>query len=1329
MKKIKLFILSAGVIFPLASCGGNSEKQHTEHTWNSGEITKPATCVETGIKTYTCAECGQTKTETIEKTGHSYGDWIKVDDTNHKKVCVCGDEIVEAHSWDKGVVTLEPTCTENGVLTYTCELCKATKTEVIEATGHHYGDWIYSDKDNHKKVCDCGDEITEPHSWDEGAVITKQTCTEDGEMVYSCSVCNETKIEVVPHSGHNMTKHEAVLPTENSDGFKEYYTCANESGIYFKDEKGLQKFDSYDEIVERVPGKRPSVFVGYDYDSKPVKSVSLMNKYVKAYYDAKTDDEEYELVHFIKSDDTIASFTVDNPENGTQNLGLKWKDDGSEEYSIYFATNRLFTNYSVMHTARNYLNDGVLIPGNTYYYCVYGEKANYALDFGKIEVESEGARFVYVPADRVVKENDKYVVVPDDKYTCGFRDIGGWNSTYGVKTPYGRIYRGAQLHGALDRGGSSITEEGKRIASEELGIKTEIDLRGYSESDQTASYIPGANYVVAGIDQYASFFKPGSKAHIETILRTLGQEENYPVYFHCAAGADRTGTISFMLNSLLGVNESDCIKDYEMKSFAASGSFRYRDYHTKGNPSGGLDGTFEELDSIYAILDKFHTLYPGVNSLPELMYKVLTEYIGVDSSLIDNFINLNLNLSVNREAVSKTVSFLNCDVSPIEVKHGSSLGSLRAPSMEGYVFDHFEYENGEVYNPLAPVTEDISLVARWNKVGGDTENINLSTWNVRDIKATHQFVDENENAKVEKEDKVWSGKTLLYTRSQVKNDYYAELPKLAYKNSGKISFEIISHWETHNISIDGVSLGSIAHNKTMNIEIIDGTIYVDYSKKGAVSYDAMFGFAAPKLVVTTNKTSKSGYIEVTPVKASIIDYKSKIVEISTELNKITSLNDVNSDSLKLYKEYLKLKDSFTPYEKETFIDLLTNEAKTALSTLVKEIKLNDWGVNTGTYFVEAGQSLDINNPIKHGDYDFAYWGDAAGNKVNLSSPISKDGEYYAYYLYDSVLTGDLALAKKIYNVSYDSYPEKNTHYGDNENPVAADNTFPRSDYTFKYWSTNEHDTTARLDESKPLTSDVTLFAVWENNETHQLEILEHGGINIETKVTFVGVGEFNYIYGQKAESKAAPVHSKGYDFAYWALNDEPFDFNTPITESITLEPKYYGLSDEITDNSFVVCQAKSQLSYCSSATKADARNTAGVSYVISASDATHGTAIQYAGRKAETNTYYYTLPVFKFNDYPLVTFEIKNSWRVGSYYLEDGTAIKENVSTSTFFTVSIKNGDVYVGETLVKNGLDEDILNGTKSLVIKFVYAASGSNDETLVYDYKAYKQVVGLDD
>ena len=46
------------------------------HTWDTGTVTKEATCTEPGVKTYTCTDegCGETKTEEIPATGHTYGE-------------------------------------------------------------------------------------------------------------------------------------------------------------------------------------------------------------------------------------------------------------------------------------------------------------------------------------------------------------------------------------------------------------------------------------------------------------------------------------------------------------------------------------------------------------------------------------------------------------------------------------------------------------------------------------------------------------------------------------------------------------------------------------------------------------------------------------------------------------------------------------------------------------------------------------------------------------------------------------------------------------------------------------------------------------------------------------------------------------------------------------------------------------------------------------------------------------------------------------------------------------------------------------------------------
>ncbi len=103
-----------------------------DHDWNIGEVTTPATHTTKGTITYTCIDCGETKTDDIAKTDeHVYGDWTKVDDTKHKHTCACDEYEEEDHVWNDGEVTTEATVEAEGVKTYTCTDCGATKTEAI----------------------------------------------------------------------------------------------------------------------------------------------------------------------------------------------------------------------------------------------------------------------------------------------------------------------------------------------------------------------------------------------------------------------------------------------------------------------------------------------------------------------------------------------------------------------------------------------------------------------------------------------------------------------------------------------------------------------------------------------------------------------------------------------------------------------------------------------------------------------------------------------------------------------------------------------------------------------------------------------------------------------------------------------------------------------------------------------------------------------------------------------------------------------------------------------------------------------------------------------
>ena len=112
------------------------------------------------------------------------------------------DEVEDSHNhiWDAGVVTKEATCAEAGIRTYTCTVCKETKTETIPATGNH--------------------------TWDAGVVTKAATCTEAGIRTYVCNMCKTTRTETIPATGHKAVTDAAVAATVQTEGKTEGSHCS-----------------------------------------------------------------------------------------------------------------------------------------------------------------------------------------------------------------------------------------------------------------------------------------------------------------------------------------------------------------------------------------------------------------------------------------------------------------------------------------------------------------------------------------------------------------------------------------------------------------------------------------------------------------------------------------------------------------------------------------------------------------------------------------------------------------------------------------------------------------------------------------------------------------------------------------------------------------------------------------------------------------------------------------------------------------------------------------------------------------------------------------------
>lgn len=156
------------------------------------------------------------------------------------------------------------------------------------------------------------------------------------------------------------------------------------------------------------------------------------------------------------------------------------------------------------------------------------------------------------------------------------RDIGGWKIDDRHRVRQGLVFRGAAFEDL--NYGTHITEEGIRQAREELGVKTEIELRWISVGEIAHR----SDSLLGGDTRYCEFefnysddvLFDANTASIAKCFRKLADEKNYPVYYHCRIGTDRTGVLTFLLLGFLGVGREQLLTDYLFSNFGHVGGRR-----------------------------------------------------------------------------------------------------------------------------------------------------------------------------------------------------------------------------------------------------------------------------------------------------------------------------------------------------------------------------------------------------------------------------------------------------------------------------------------------------------------------------------------------------------------------------------------------------------------------------------------------------------------------------------------------------------------------------------------------------------------------------------
>ena len=195
----------SGTVTLTAAVGGKTAVKTLnivcEHVWGEWQTEKEATWEEEGLQSRICGVCKTKETRGIPKLSEGH---------------------VHDYTGTETVVK-EATCTEEGSKTIACTdpNCKETKTEVIPAKGHAWGEWKTTEEATWEtegiqtRICaDCQAEetrtlpkLSEGHEHDftgTETVVKEATCTEEGEKTIACSDpnCKEVKTEVIKALGH-----------------------------------------------------------------------------------------------------------------------------------------------------------------------------------------------------------------------------------------------------------------------------------------------------------------------------------------------------------------------------------------------------------------------------------------------------------------------------------------------------------------------------------------------------------------------------------------------------------------------------------------------------------------------------------------------------------------------------------------------------------------------------------------------------------------------------------------------------------------------------------------------------------------------------------------------------------------------------------------------------------------------------------------------------------------------------------------------------------------------------------------------------------------------
>ena len=334
----------------------------------------------------------------------------------------------------------------------------------------------------------------------------------------------------------------------------------------------------------------------YIDDIRTVDNDVMPYKYHEIALNIEDSEKGYLDTGDVNGQNRTVNGQIPNRSDRSEGVELKFnvkEGHEAEKYTVYVSESEDFSNAKQLETTGNSVRAMNLFVNTQYYWKVVGDGEESAVmsfetgDYPRwITCRSldgdEGGRGIY-----------------------NVRDLGGYKTQSGQRVKQGLVYRGGEITTMSSSGHyNTITEVAKKAFREDMGMVggVELDLRGASDiSDGYKACGFAVNgdieYKQYAIKSYEQTFTQ-TRSMVAPIFEILKNADNKPVYFHCFGGADRTGTIGFLLNGLLGVSYEDLVIDFELTSYSSINNEHIRNH---------LDGHQHQYDRWPALINQLKT--------------------------------------------------------------------------------------------------------------------------------------------------------------------------------------------------------------------------------------------------------------------------------------------------------------------------------------------------------------------------------------------------------------------------------------------------------------------------------------------------------------------------------------------------------------------------------------------------------------------------------------------------------------------------------------------------------------------------------------------------